>query len=93
VTTRRWAFISAHRGEFGVQRLCRVLGCSRSGYYRWLAGAEARTRRERVDAEQVAEIRAIHDEHRGCYGAPRVLVELRERGRQGQRQAGTAADA
>jgi hypothetical protein len=31
VTSRRWDFISAHAGEFGVQRLCRVLWISRSG--------------------------------------------------------------
>lgn len=37
VKTRRWDFISDHRAEFGVQRLCRVLGASRSGYYRHLA--------------------------------------------------------
>jgi hypothetical protein len=28
VTSRRWDFISAHAGEFGVQRLCRVLRIS-----------------------------------------------------------------
>ena len=38
--TRRWDFISDHRAEFGVQRLCRVLGTSRSGYYRRLATEE-----------------------------------------------------
>ena len=40
--TRRWDFISDHRAEFGVQRLCRVLGTSRSGYYRHLATEDAR---------------------------------------------------
>lgn len=28
----RGDFIAAHRAELGVQRLCRVLGTSRSGY-------------------------------------------------------------
>jgi len=42
VRFRRWHFISAHAGEFGVQRLCRVLEISRSCYYRWLTGADAR---------------------------------------------------
>lgn len=32
VKTCRWGFISTHANQFGVQRLCRVLGCSRSGY-------------------------------------------------------------
>ncbi|NEA48013.1 hypothetical protein [Streptomyces sp. SID10815] len=34
VKTRRWDFVSAHAETFGVQRICRVLRFSRSGYYR-----------------------------------------------------------
>ncbi|MFC0448948.1 IS3 family transposase [Rhodococcus jostii] len=81
VKTRRWDFISAHRAEFGVQRLCRVLGTSRSGYYKHLATEPARAEREAEEAATVAEIRAIHAEHRSAYGAPRVHAELRSRGR------------
>lgn len=62
MTSRRWDFISAHVGEFGVQRLCRVLRLSRSGYYRWLAGADARAARQAADDALVAEIREIHTE-------------------------------
>ena len=79
--TRRWDFISAHRAEFGVQRLCRVLGTSRSGYYKHLATEPARVERQAEEATTVAEIRAIHAEHRSAYGAPRVHAELRSRGR------------
>lgn len=79
--TRRWDFISAHRAEFGVQRLCRVLGTSRSGYSKHLDTEPARVERETEEATTVAEIRAIHAEHRSAYGAPRVHAELRSRGR------------
>jgi hypothetical protein len=34
VTPCRWDFISDNRADFGVQRICRVLGASRAGYYR-----------------------------------------------------------
>ena len=78
--TCRWDFISTHRSEFGVQRLCRVLGTSRSGYYRHLATADARTERAAEEAATVAQIREIHTEHRGGYGAPRIHAELRELG-------------
>lgn len=78
--TCRWDFISTHRARFGVQRLCRVLGTSRSGYYRHLATAEARTERAAEEAATVAQIREIHAEHRGAYGAPRIHAELRELG-------------
>ncbi|TQC43211.1 IS3 family transposase [Rhodococcus opacus] len=81
VKTRRWDFISDHRAEFGVQRLCRVLGTSRSGYYRHLATEDARAEHAAEEAATVAEIRAIHAEHRSAYGAPRVHAELRSRGR------------
>ncbi|MDJ0345372.1 IS3 family transposase [Streptomyces sp. H10-C2] len=72
-----WDFVSAHAGVFGVQRLCRVLQVSRSGYYRWLAGIEARDARRAEDQAPVAEIREIHTEHRENYGALRVHAELR----------------
>ncbi|ROR38160.1 transposase InsO family protein [Kitasatospora cineracea] len=78
---RRWDFISAHAAEFGVQRLCEVLGVARSGYYAWQAGARARADRAAAEAALVGEIREVHRETRGAYGVPRVHAELRARGR------------
>jgi transposase InsO family protein len=75
--TRRWDFISDNRADFGVQRICRVLEVSRSGYYRWLAGAETRARRQAADDALAAEIREIHTDHKGTYGVRRVHAELR----------------
>lgn len=75
--TGRWDFISAHRADFGVQRICRVLEVSRSGYYRWLAGAEARRARRAADDVLVEEIREIHADHKGTYGVRRIHAELR----------------
>ncbi|KOS56723.1 transposase [Rhodococcus rhodochrous KG-21] len=72
--------MSTHRARVGVQRLCRVLGTSRSGYYRHLDTAEARTERAAEEAATVAQIREIHVEHRGAYGASRIHAELRELG-------------
>lgn len=60
-----------------MQRICRVLGVSRSGYYQWLAGAEAREVRRVADEALIAEIREIHAGHRGTYGVRRVHAELR----------------
>ncbi len=73
----RWGFISVHGAVFGVQRICRVLGVSRSGYYRWLPGAEARRARQVADEALVAEIREIRADHKGTYGVRRVHAELR----------------
>ena len=75
--TCRWDFISENRAGFGVQRICRVLQVSRSGYYQWLAGAKARTVRQAAEDELVAEIREVHTAHKGTYGVRRVHAELR----------------
>jgi transposase InsO family protein len=75
--TGRWDFISIHRADFGVQRICHVLQVSRSGYYRWTAGAPARDQRRAADDALVAEIREIHTEHKGTYGVRRFHAELR----------------
>jgi hypothetical protein len=56
----RWVFISLHRKQFGVQRLCQTLGVHRLAFYKWLAGADARARRAADDAAVVALIRAEH---------------------------------
>ncbi|MGY3062531.1 hypothetical protein ACVWZD_006829 [Streptomyces sp. TE3672] len=75
--TAAWDFISARAERFGIKRICRVLEVSRSGYYWWIAGAEARAARQADKDALVDEIREIHAEHRGNYGALRVHAELR----------------
>jgi hypothetical protein len=85
--THRYRFISEHHATYGVARLCRVLAVKRrQGYYEWLAGEPARQERERAEDELVEHIRAIHAEHRGRYGSPRVHDELRRRGRRVNRK-------
>ncbi|MFB9416025.1 IS3 family transposase, partial [Dactylosporangium matsuzakiense] len=80
--THRYRFISEHRATYGVTRLCRVLAVPRrQGFYEWLAAQPAREQRATADDELTAQIQAIHTEHRGRYGSPRVTDELRRRGR------------
>lgn len=59
--------------------MCEVLEVSRSGYYAWQQRPEsARSVRRR---ELVTEMRVIHGEqHKGNYGSPRMVKELRARG-------------
>ena len=85
--THRYRFISEHHAVYGVARLCRVLAVRRrQGYYEWLAAQPARQERERAEQDLVAEIRAIHTQHQGRYGSPRVHDELRRRGRRVNRK-------
>lgn len=58
--------------------MCIVLEVSRSGYYRWVESRDSERRRE--DRELLKRIRAIHEESRGIYGAPRIHRELRKQG-------------
>jgi HTH-like domain len=54
---------------------CRLLGVSRSGYYKWEGRPESA--REMRDKELLKLIERIHAESRGSYGPPRVTAELR----------------
>ena len=80
----KFAFIKQHLGHavgwtLGV--LCRVIGVTRSGFYRWL-GAKARpaskhqltrkTRRKRVAQ--------VFEQHKHRYGAPRIHAQLTQEG-------------
>lgn len=58
--------------------LCRLLGVSRSGYYAWRKRPPAA--RTRANQELTRQITAVHEQSRGTYGAPRIWVELRDRG-------------
>lgn len=77
----RFQFVDDHRNTYEVKRLCQVLDVTRSSYYKWLAGAEARATRQRQDRILAEEIRKVHAESGGAYGSPRVTAELREKGR------------
>lgn len=68
----------AHRAEFRIATMARVLGVSTSGYYAWLK--RPRSAREKADSALVEQVRAIHERSRGTYGAPRIQAELADQG-------------
>jgi transposase InsO family protein len=74
----KYAWIAAHRNEFAVQVLCRVLEVSSSGYYAWRQRAPSG--RQQRQEELLNEIRQVHAQSRGIYGSPRVFKELQDRG-------------
>jgi putative transposase len=73
-----FVFVEAEKAHFPVATLCRLLGVSRSGYYAWRQRPPSA--RARADQELMRQIRAIHEQSRGTYGAPRIRAELREHG-------------
>lgn len=70
--------MKASQAAFRVMRMCRMLGVSPSGYYAWRA--RPRSGREQEDEALTKRIRAIHEESRGTYGAPRIHAELASAG-------------
>jgi putative transposase len=68
----------AHEEQFGLKRMCLVLGVSRSGYYEWRVRSEcARAVKDELLLEQ---IRAVHAESTEAYGAKKTWIELKARG-------------
>jgi putative transposase len=66
--------VSAHRAEYAVKRMCRVLDVSTSGYYAW----RTREPSARACADEALQNRIveIHESSRGTYGVPRIHAEL-----------------
>lgn len=73
-----YAFIKAHREQYSVQSMCRVLSVAPSGYYEWLL--QPISNRGQEDARLLRLIRASFIASQGIYGAPRVFLDLREAG-------------
>ena len=74
----RFAFIHAEKAYFPLMALCRLLGVSRQGYYRFAKRpASPRVEQEAALREQ---IRTVHEESAERYGSPRVLRELHRQG-------------
>ena len=77
------AFIDDHRGEYGVEPICRVLPIAPSTYHAHVAERrrpEQASLRRRRDEVLRAEIRRVHEANFGVYGARKVWRQL---GREG----------
>ena len=72
----RYQFIDDHRDMYPVQRLCKVLKVSSSGYYSWRNRAPSE--REMANQGIVKQIKTIHEESYETYGSPRIYEELLE---------------
>jgi putative transposase len=76
--------VRANQAKYSVGRMCRLLGVSSSGYYRWKQ--RPASSRARADEELIGQIRAIYERSRGTYGAPRIHAELVASGTQVSRK-------
>lgn len=64
----KYAFIQAHRSEFKLTSMCRVLRVNRSGFYAWLQ--EPLSLRAKVNEALTLKIKDFYDQSMGIYGSP-----------------------
>lgn len=63
-----------HSRLFPIEKMSKVLGVSRSGYYYWLKSVPSP--RAVANKELTGQIRMIHDRSKQTYGSPRITAEL-----------------
>jgi putative transposase len=74
----RYAWVDAHRGQFAITRMCRLLEVSRTGFCQWRGRApSSRSIANTVLDVQVA---AIHAQSRRSYGRERIVRQLHAQG-------------
>jgi putative transposase len=73
-----YKFMAEHESEFRIQRMCRVLGVGRSGYYAWRS--RPASQRAQVDEALVLKIQQEYQLSRGTYGSPRIHAALQKQG-------------
>lgn len=67
-------FIKNHRKIFPIEKMCKVLKVSQSGYYRWkIAAISKRLQKKNVLKEKIT---SLYFESKQRYGSPRITMEL-----------------
>src|SRR5436305_14737489 len=75
----RYRLVQGERGVLSVERACRLLQVSTSGYYAW----QQRQTYPQLESDEralVAQISTVFEESRRTYGSPRVTAALRQQG-------------
>jgi putative transposase len=71
-------YIDEHRGRFGVEPICRVLGVSASAYYQRATGQ--RSTRTAEDERLLELVRETHERNYFAYGSRRMWIALNRAG-------------
>jgi putative transposase len=70
--------MESHARQWSVKRMAKVLGVSRSGYYRYLQAEPSQ--RAQANKTLLEQIKKVHQESRELYGSPRVFAALKQQG-------------
>src|SRR3989338_4149695 len=74
----KYWFMDQHRSSHRVQKMCRVIGASRSGYYIWKKQPQGK--RQLENEKILMEIRQSHKNSHMAYGSPRITLDLKANG-------------
>ena len=74
----KYWFIDRYRSSHGVQRMCRVIGASRSGYYGWKR--QPQSKRQKENEKILMEIKESHKNSHRAYGSPRITEDIHANG-------------
>jgi putative transposase len=75
----KYRLMNEQREIHPVEKMAKMLGVARSGYYAWVSSPESH--REVRQKELTQQIKEIHDQVHHRYGSPRITKELARRGR------------
>jgi putative transposase len=74
----KYLFIQEHRSRFRVEKMCRVLGIARSGYYAWKR--REKSIRQKENEQLLDTVKHVYFLNRQVYGSPRITAALHARG-------------
>ncbi len=79
-----YSFMLSHIKIFPVEKMAKVLGVTRAGYYKYVDRKESKTKVK--NKELLVKIKAIYVKNRSLYGSPRIHAELKKQGELCSRQ-------
>lgn len=74
----KYEFIGSYVAEYPIALMCRALGVSRGGYYKWFERSPSERAKRRCRFEQL--VMCTFAEYRARYGSVRLAVELNKAG-------------
>ena len=76
--SERFKFIDEHQARFGIRYLCKKMNVSFQGYYQWCHRKPSS--RDLENAHLTEKIIRLYEKHKGNYGSPRIVAELKAEG-------------
>jgi len=74
----KYALINEYVGQYSISMMCRVLGVSRSGFYKWIAKPVSRRTEQKLRVEEA--VLDTYSTYKARYGAPRIVEEFNAAG-------------